>query len=336
MFIVIRIGYNAKILIDKIVLLRYNDSDLVPCKGESVTTTLVMNRRQRLLYFPSLHAGENKFSTVFKFVFEIITKLTINWWALALTWVGDKTRQRWLVVIIKQIPNGLSFFRILVTPIICFHLVVGVKDNDHTSLLTWFVIMLVVICLDALDGPAARDLDAVTEFGAVLDPASDKFCFFLIILAYCIATFFQYSIPFCLAALAFALACLFVEYRLIVLSLGKFNQLIKILKVYNPNFTQPGAFLAGKIKFNLQMAACAVGWLGLIWFVADPTTIFVMAILLFAARNYGYKSLALHQNEYIWLLVVAIVLQNIPDLRTITIEKHDDPPDNIYPIRKSA
>src|SRR5204862_7144438 len=135
-------------------------------KGEDMTETLVMNRHQRLLYFPSLHSNENKFSVAFKFVFEVFAKLFINWWALGLLYLAEKTRQKWFAVVIKQIPNSLSFFRIVAIPIICFHLAVAVHGNIYADAVHWFAIMVVVICLDAIDGPAARDLDAVSEFGA--------------------------------------------------------------------------------------------------------------------------------------------------------------------------
>lgn len=277
-----------------------------------MTATQMMNRRQRLVYFPSLHADENKFFTIFKFVFEVITKITINWWALSLTWVGEKTRQKLLVVVIKQIPNGLSFVRILAMPVICFYLVVAIRNGVHMDASYWFVIMFVVISLDALDGPAARDLDAVSEFGARLDPASDKFCFVCIVLAYCIASLSEYGIEYCVVAFGLALWCLHVEFKLIRLSVGPMRKLFDVLKFYNPDFTDPGAFLPGKIKFNLQMLACVVGWLGLIWFPANPIAILAMAIVLFAARWYGGKSLNMHRDEYVCLLAVAIMLQNQP------------------------
>lgn len=277
-----------------------------------MTETLVMNKFQRLAYFPSLHSGENKFSVIFKFVFEVVAKVTINWWALGLLWLAEKARQKWLIFLIKQIPNSLSFFRIVVIPVICFNLVMAIRADVHVDAIVWFKIMLAVICLDAIDGPAARDLDAVSEFGARLDPASDKFCFFVIVLTYCIASLFEYSLAFCIVAIGLALWCLHVELKLIRLSVGPFRKLLNTLKHYNPDFADPGAFLSGKIKFNLQMAACVVGWLGLIWFPADPTAILMMAIVLLAARRFGDMSLGMHRQEYQWLMVVAIWLQNPP------------------------
>jgi phosphatidylglycerophosphate synthase len=293
-----------------------------------MTQTTALNRRQRLVYFPSLHADEFLLIKAFKFVFELIAKLTLNWWALIIDWFAEKTNFNGLRFLIKQIPNLLSFFRIFFIPCVCANLLYSIYAKDHQTAVTWFKIMVIVISLDAIDGPAARDLDAVTEFGARLDPASDKFCFTMIVLTYCIASLFEYSLAFCLVAFGLALWCLHVERKLISLSIGKFKDLLKVLKYYDPNFSDPGAFWVGKVKFCLQMAACIVGWLGLIWFPADPTAILLMTIILFAARSYGDKSLGMHRQEYITLLVVAIILQNTP--------KWGRGKDNVIPIRKPA
>lgn len=302
----------------------------------SQQSTIQLNRMQRIVYFPSLHGQENKFIVPFKFVFELVTKLTICWWALPLTWLGEKTRQNWFVTLIKQIPNALSFVRIVITPFICVKLVMYIAQNNHIGAVKWFVLLMLVISLDALDGPAARDLDAVSEFGARLDPASDKFCFTLIVLSYCLASLFEYSVAFCAVAIGLAFWCLHVELKLIRLSVGPFRRLLIVLKHFDPNFSDPGAFTSGKIKFNLQVAACAIGWAGLIWLPADPTAILLMTIVLFTARRFGDKSLGMHRQEFAWLAVVALILQNFSGLREITRSNTDEPPGNVYPIRKPA
>ena len=45
----------------------------------------------RLWQFPSLSGRDPKLVKVFKFVFEVIAKLLVNWWALALICLGQKT-----------------------------------------------------------------------------------------------------------------------------------------------------------------------------------------------------------------------------------------------------
>lgn len=283
----------------------------------------------RLCYFPSLHSKDSLPIKAFKLLFEVITKLLVNWWALILIWVGEKTRQRWFVTTVKQLPNSMSFFRMLAIPYVVYNLVANINAGDHSANGIWLLAMMGVIALDALDGPCARDLDAVTEFGSRLDPASDKFCFVFIVLGYCIASWFEYSWTFCLVALGLALWCLHVELKLIRLSVGPFRKLLDSLKSFDPDFQDPGAHTFGKIKFNLQMLACIVGWAGLIYFPSDPTAILIMAIVLFAARHFGDKSLGWHRSEFAWLSVVNFILISGWYWGTAAIDR----PSNVVDIR---
>lgn len=270
----------------------------------------------RLLYFPSLHSRDPKPVKAFKFVFEVIAKLLVNWWALGLMWLGQKTRQLWLVKTVKQLPNAMSWFRIPATVFVCYHLFVSIYNGQNGKASSWFVVMLLVQALDAIDGPCARDLDAVTEFGSRLDPASDKFCFTCIVLTYCISSFFEYSPAFCLVAFSLALWCLHVELKLIRLSIGPFRKLLNEVKSYAPEFSDPGASTAGKIKFNLQIVACVIGWIGLIHFPTDPTAILLMAIMLFAARSFGDKSLGWHRQEYMVIAWTNLMIKLNPEFRS--------------------
>lgn len=290
----------------------------------------------RLKYFPSLH-GKDPFAVkIFKFVFELITKLLVNWWALILIWLGGKTHQKWFVTSIKQLPNAMSFFRIIVTPYVMYQLIASIRAGNHGGASLWLMVMIAVIALDALDGPCARDLDAVSEFGARLDPASDKFCFAFIVLSYCVASWFEYSWAFCLVAIGLAVWCLHVELKLIRLAIGPFRKLLDSLKTFDPEFCDPGAHTFGKIKFNLQMLACIVGWSGLVFFASDPTAILVMTIVLFAARHFGDKSLGWHRNEYAWLFVVNFILLECKRRPELSLLQSQPRQDNVIPIRKTG
>ncbi len=68
---------------------------------------------------------------------------------------------------IFNLPNGLTFLRLILTPIIVFLLL------DGSFLLAFFVFLLAGIT-DGLDGYFARSLRERTEFGRVLDPVADK------------------------------------------------------------------------------------------------------------------------------------------------------------------
>ncbi len=69
---------------------------------------------------------------------------------------------------ILNLPNGLTFLRVMLTPLIVFLLIDGAAS--------WaFYLFLLAGVTDGLDGYFARSLRERTEFGRVLDPVADKF-----------------------------------------------------------------------------------------------------------------------------------------------------------------
>ncbi len=70
---------------------------------------------------------------------------------------------------IFTISNILSFFRIfLVFPIFYF---ISVSKNELV-----FLVIIIAVITDLLDGYFARKFDQITELGKVLDPLGDKVC----------------------------------------------------------------------------------------------------------------------------------------------------------------
>lgn len=68
---------------------------------------------------------------------------------------------------IFNVPNTLSFIRILVVPLMVYFFL-----NDQ---IIWAVVMITISGLsDAFDGFFARKLNQVTELGKMLDPLADK------------------------------------------------------------------------------------------------------------------------------------------------------------------
>lgn len=68
---------------------------------------------------------------------------------------------------ILNLPNGLTFLRLLLTPVIVMLLF------DGASFWALLVFLLAGVT-DGLDGFLARSLRAPTEFGRILDPLADK------------------------------------------------------------------------------------------------------------------------------------------------------------------
>ena len=68
---------------------------------------------------------------------------------------------------LKHVPNILSIFRILLIPVI----VISITYNNY---LLAFIIFTISSLTDIVDGYIARNYDAVTNLGKLLDPLSDK------------------------------------------------------------------------------------------------------------------------------------------------------------------
>lgn len=72
---------------------------------------------------------------------------------------------------IHNLPNILTIFRIVVTPLIVW-LLVGF--NGLTLHMVAFILFLVASLTDLFDGMLARKLQVVSEFGKFMDPLADK------------------------------------------------------------------------------------------------------------------------------------------------------------------
>lgn len=82
-----------------------------------------------------------------------------------------------------NLPNFLTLFRLLVSPIILpVLLVYYLPKNIYSLNITFAIIFLLISLTDFLDGYLARKYHIVTKFGQALDPIADKFliCFTLI------------------------------------------------------------------------------------------------------------------------------------------------------------
>lgn len=76
-----------------------------------------------------------------------------------------------------NLPNILSYLRgILIIPMLML-----IADRQYLGAL---LIFLVGMFLDFLDGPMARALNCVSDFGKLLDPFMDKVIFFAVLIAF--------------------------------------------------------------------------------------------------------------------------------------------------------
>ena len=91
---------------------------------------------------------------------------------------------------IITIPNVLSFFRLLLIPVIVW-LYIGKKDPIWTM-----VILALSGITDVVDGIIARKCNMISDFGKAFDPVADKLT--QIVMLFCLVTRFKWMLlPLC-------------------------------------------------------------------------------------------------------------------------------------------
>jgi cardiolipin synthase len=90
-----------------------------------------------------------------------------------------------------SIPNYLTLFRILLTPVFFISLVSYTPDKEELRFVA-LAIFVIAALTDALDGLLARFLKQRTALGQMLDPLADK----ILLLSAYIGLLFVASIPF--------------------------------------------------------------------------------------------------------------------------------------------
>ncbi len=223
-----------------------------------------------------------------------LSKACLWYIVLPLGWLLVQVKQAWPRTqrFIDQVPNAMSVLRIPASPVVIWELSRAVIDNRTSTAWWWFGGLIGLVLLDGLDGPLARQLDATSKFGKVIDPAADK------VLAACLALSYGYLVWRFQGVAVFGFVAFFIGWVIhveikIVQVAADTGKVLRVL----PEADIPGANVNGKIKFTLE----AVGFIAAFaMMIADPTNKFggyFLAATMMVARLYADRSLGRHRAE---------------------------------------
>lgn len=170
-----------------------------------------------------------------------------------------------------NIPNTLSFFRILLIPIFLYML----NSNKQMGIYVATAILALSYITDILDGYIARKKNMVTELGKILDPLADKITQLVVVIALLLKEY----IP------AFVLIVLLVK-ELVQISGGIY---IKIkLKEQMPPSNVFGKISTGMFYISMLLLLLAVPYA--IYIVYITTIMLVIAFVNYIIMFIKFKN----------------------------------------------
>lgn len=172
---------------------------------------------------------------------------------------------------IKFIPNALTIFRILLTPVF---LILAIFIHTQTALYWAWIIFVVAAITDWLDGLIARKHNIITNFGKIWDPLADK----IIVLAALAAL--TWSAPFKLHWIIFAV----IAIREMAVTIMR--------EVYIRKQIVVAASKWGKLKTVLQMVG-------------------ILLCLGFWAIGYTPEHIILGSKVWFWIVALVTVLSGL-------------------------
>lgn len=201
-------------------------------------------------------------------------------------------------MITRQVPNAMSVFRIPVSPVVAWLLTSAILREDTPAGWTWLAAAIALIILDGLDGPLARQLDAISDFGKAIDPAADKVLALSMSIGFLVLTQrFQGWGMFALLAFATGWA-IWVEFNLVKIAAGT-KRMVDLLNEVTV-VELPGANIYGKIKFSIQSVSLVVAFALMIALPLSAFSSSLMIVTMFVARWFADKSLGQHRRE-LWV-----------------------------------
>ena len=181
---------------------------------------------------------------------------------------------------IYNIPNALSIFRILVSPIlialVCY----------HVNIILIAVLFVIAALTDFADGFIARKYNLVTNFGRRADMIADRVLMISLVLALFIYVYTQNLIN-----------TLDIELIFLLMTREIFSAIFFVIAVFKKNSRSvPHARFAGKLTTTLQGFSFPMILLG--WRIAVPFSIATAIAGIVCAGYYAYDALINPMNKF--------------------------------------
>lgn len=211
----------------------------------------------------------------------------LGWWLLIIKHYWPATARA-----VDNVPNGMSVARIIVSPFVAYQLGAAIWSADSSVAWMWLGITAGLIILDGLDGPLARRLNAVSDFGKAIDPAADKILILVLAITYLVLTWHLQGwlvfIPL-LGALGWVI---WIELKLVLIARDT-----KLAVDTLGDVELPGANMFGKVKFTIQSISFVVAYVLLISMPESAAGALCLTSMLILARYFADKSLHLHRVD---------------------------------------
>jgi CDP-diacylglycerol---glycerol-3-phosphate 3-phosphatidyltransferase len=226
-----------------------------------------------------------------KWLLDQVAYWLLGWWLLIIKHYWPSSARA-----IDNVPNAMSVARIIVSPYVAYMLGAAIWRGNTSDAWLWLGIAAGLIILDGLDGPLARRLNAVSDFGKAIDPAADKILILVLAIAYLVLTWHLQGLLAFLPLLGALSWVIWIELKLVLIARDT-----KMAVDALGDVELPGANVFGKVKFTIQSLSFILAYILLIAAPNSSVGALWLTFMLIIARFFADKSLHLHRID-LWKL----------------------------------
>jgi len=222
-----------------------------------------------------------------KWLLDQVAYWLLGWWLLIMKYYWPSTARA-----VNNVPNAMSVARIIVSPFVAYQLGAAIWNAETNSAWMWLGVTAGLIILDGLDGPLARRLNAVSDFGKAIDPAADKVLILVLAITYLVLTWHLQGWLVFLPLLGALGWVIWIELKLVLIARDT-----KLAVDALGDVQLPGANVFGKVKFTIQSLSFVLAYIFIIIFPDSAVGALWLTSTLIIARYFADKSLHLHRVD---------------------------------------